>query len=223
MQRLELVLSSEHLLVTLGDVRWLLDTGSPVSFGRQPLITLDGKPFPIAREYFGLDAASLSSLVGEQISGLIGTDILGELDLEIDLPDRNLNVSQDSIDLAGTEVELGDFMGVPVLSVESDEGEHRMFFDTGAQISYFQHESVGRFKIAGELQDFFPGMGEFRTQTHLVPFRIGPLSFEFRCGQLPDLLGLTLAMAGVEGIVGNAICVGRKVGFFARRRMMVLA
>lgn len=223
MQRLELVLTSGHLLVTSSDGRWLLDTGSPASFGNQPLITLDGKAFPVASEYFGLNAASLSNLVGEQVSGLIGTDILGELDLEIDLPSGSLNVSLDSIDLAGTEVELDDFMGVSILSVQSDEGEHRMFFDTGAQISYFQHDSVQRFKTAGELQDFFPGMGEFRTQTHLVPFRIGPLSFEFRCGQLPDLLGLTLAMASVEGIVGNAICVGRKVGYFARRRMMVLA
>jgi hypothetical protein len=49
------------------------------------------------------------------------------------------------------------------------------------------------------------------------------LAFEFRCGKLPDLLGLTLAMAGAEGIVGNELCLGRKVGYLPGAKLLVLA
>jgi hypothetical protein len=91
------------------------------------------------------------------------------------------------------------------------------------QISYFQNDSIAKYKFAGKVQDFFPGMGEFDTDTYQVPFSIGSQAFEFRCGRLPDLLGLTLVMASVEGIIGNEICAGRKLGFFARRQLLVLA
>lgn len=223
MQRLSLALASGHLVVTMGEHRWLLDTGSPVSFGQATTLELDGQRFTVAEEYMGLDAAGLSALVGEPLSGLLGTDILSRLDIELDLGAGWLGVSLQPLELRGVETALDEFMGLPILLIESDDGEHRMFFDTGAQISYFQHNGLGRFRSAGELRDFFPGLGEFHTDTHIVPFRMGPLAFEFRCGRLPELLGLTLAIAGVDGIVGNEICVGRKIGYFARRRLLVLA
>ncbi len=223
MQQLRLALRSGHLIASLGNGDWLLDTGSPISFGREAEIELDDRRFTIGSDYFGLTPAVLSDLVGEPLAGLIGTDVLGQLDLQIDIVDESLTVSLHPIELEGVGIDLEEFMGVSILRIQSGEGEHRMFFDTGAQISYFQNDSLPSFKAAGRVRDFFPGMGEFDTDTHMVPFSIGPLAFEFRCGRLPDLLGLTLMMAGVEGIIGNEICAGRKLGYFPRRQLLVLA
>lgn len=223
MQQYPIARVSGHLLAIFGEERWLLDTGSPVSFGRSRSLELDGQRFAIAREALGLDAVSLSALVGEPLSGLIGNDVLGCVDMEIHADAGCLRISSGSLDLDGHSFPLDEFMGVPVLEIESDEGTHSMFFDTGAQISYFQHEALGRYEAAGELLDFFPGMGEFTTDTYIVPFRLGPLALEFRCGRLPQLLGLSLSLAGVEGIIGNELCAGRRLGYFPRRGVMVLA
>ena len=223
MQQLRLTLRSGHLIASLGNGDWLLDTGSPISFGKEAEIELDDRRFTIAADYFGLNSAVLSDLVGEPLTGLIGTDVLGQLDLQIDMAAEILTVSLQPIELDGMGIDLEEFMGVSILRIQSGEGEHRMFFDTGAQISYFQNDSLPSFKAAGRVRDFFPGIGEFDTDTHMVPFSIGPLAFEFRCGRLPDLLGLTLMMAGVEGIIGNEICAGRKLGYFPRRQLLVLA
>lgn len=223
MQQLRLGLRSGHLIASLSNGDWLLDTGSPTSFGGESEIELDDRRFTIAADYFGLNSAALSELVGEPLAGLIGTDVLGQLDLQIDIEAESVTASLQPIELAGIDIELEEFMGVSILRIQSGEGEHRMFFDTGAQISYFQNDGLESFRSAGKVRDFFPGMGEFETETHMVPFSIGPLAFEFRCGRLPDLLGLTLMMAGVEGIVGNEICAGRKIGYFPRRQMLVLA
>jgi hypothetical protein len=57
---------------------------------------------------------------------------------------------------------------------------------------------------------------------HDVPVSIGGIAFTLRCGTLPGLLGMTLMMASTEGIVGNAILSNRSVGYFPRRRVMVL-
>lgn len=100
---------------------------------------------------------------------------------------------------------------------------HAMFLDTGAQTSYFQDESLATYPPMGVLQDFFPGMGDFETETHLLPVNLGPLAVELRCGSLPGLLGMTLAMAGVTGIVGNQALLGCTMTYFSRQDKVVFA
>jgi hypothetical protein len=222
-EKTQLTFRSGHLIASLMSGDWLLDTGSPISFGSEPTIYLDGNRFSIIEDYFGLNSAELSKLVGEPLVGLLGMDIISQLDLMIDIESEILIISHQPIDLDGMTLDIEEFMSVPIFRIRFAECEHRVFFDTGAQISYFQNDSIGNYEAAGKVQDFFPGMGEFDTDTYQVPFSIGSQEFEFRCGRLPDLLGLTLVMASVEGIIGNEICAGRKLGFFARRQLLVLA
>lgn len=97
-----------------------------------------------------------------------------------------------------------------------------MFFDSGAQISYFQDESLTTFPSAGTITDFYPGFGQFQTETHLVDLILEEARYTLRCGALPGLLGMTLLMANTEGIIGNEILLNHTVGFFPRRQQLVL-
>jgi len=97
-----------------------------------------------------------------------------------------------------------------------------MFFDTGAQISYFQDDSITDYPYAGPVEDFYPGLGQFVTETHIVDLKIGECIFSLRCGRLPDLLEMTLLMTGTQGILGNQFLHDRKVGYFPRRKILVL-
>ncbi|MBC8236554.1 hypothetical protein H8E77_43970, partial [bacterium] len=100
--------------------------------------------------------------------------------------------------------------------------DYRMFFDTGAQISYFQEDTITDFPSAGTVTDFYPGVGQFQTDTHQVQVELGESAFTLRCGTLPSLLGATLMMAGTSGIIGNQIMENRVTGYFPRRNVLCL-
>jgi hypothetical protein len=112
-------------------------------------------------------------------------------------------------------------MGIPILSAIINGKEYRMFFDTGDQISYFQDDALKTFPPAGQMTDYYPGVGQFQTDTYNVKFFIGGIYFVLRCGCLPDLLGMTLMMADTKGIIGNQILHDRVVGYFPRRKELV--
>lgn len=97
-----------------------------------------------------------------------------------------------------------------------------MFFDTGAQISYFQEDTITDFPSAGTVTDFYPGVGQFQTDTHQVQVGLGESAFTLRCGTLPGLLGATLMMADTSGIIGNQIMENRVIGYFPRRNVLCL-
>jgi hypothetical protein len=112
--------------------------------------------------------------------------------------------------------------GIPICDVAIDGRSWRFFFDTGAQISYFHDDAIAAHPEAGSLTDFYPGFGQFETDTHDVPIAIAGLERNERCGRLPGLLGMTLMLGGVHGILGNALLRDRAVGYFPRRRVLVV-
>ncbi|HMM54212.1 MAG TPA: hypothetical protein PKC23_04230 [Candidatus Desulfobacillus sp.] len=209
-----------HVFVELAGEAWLLDTGAPESFGASRGLTIAGQAFEPGESYLGLDAAGLSELTGTPCAGLLGADVLGCFDHVFDLDAGRLEVSKSELALRGRNVALEEFMGIPIVTARIGQGEHRMFFDTGAQYSYFQGDALDEHPDAGAVEDFYPGLGRFRTETRRVPLSLGGATLELRCGRLPELIGLTLMMASVDGIVGNAVLHGRSVGYFPRRRRM---
>ena len=114
-------------------------------------------------------------------------------------------------------------MGIPIVSPNIDGANRRMIFDTGAQISYLQNISLNTFPSAGIVNDFYPGVGQFQTETYMVDISIGTKSQQLRCGSLPELLGMTLMMAGTEGIIGNEILRNSVAGYFPKQKQLVHA
>ena len=96
-----------------------------------------------------------------------------------------------------------------------------MFFDTGAQISYLQNDTLTHYPGLGAVTDFYPGVGEFQTETYRVDLTLADAPLQVRCGSLPGMLGMALMMAGTSGILGNEVIRNRRVGFFARRGCVV--
>ena len=211
-----------HLFLVLEDDLWLLDTGAPTSFGTTRHLYIAGEHFNLSTSYLGLTAATLSQFVGVQCVGLLGADVLSRFDHIFDTAGGRLTVSTSELSRNGHMVRLDEFMDIPIVTARVGRSDYRMFFDTGAQISYFQHDSLSEFPFAGRVIDFYPGVGQFHTDTHEVPFSLGGITFTLRCGTLPGVLGMTLMMAGTAGIVGNAIMSNRTVGYFPRRGTMVL-
>ena len=222
MNTLPLQLRDGHLFVELGGELWLLDTGAPTSFGTSCSLSFAGEQFSLGTSYLGLTAATLSQFVGVPCAGLLGADVLGRFDHIFDTAGGRLTVSTGELPQSGQNVPLDEFMGIPIVNARVGHSDYRMFFDTGAQISYFQGDSLTECPSAGSVTDFYPGVGQFQTDTHELPVSLGGVAFTLRCGTLPGLLGMTLMMADTQGIVGNAILSNRTVGYFPRRRVMLL-
>ena len=211
-----------HLFLLLDGERWLLDTGAPTSFGSAGDLILCGQQFGLEEDYLGLDAEALTGFVGVPCVGLLGTDVLGGFDHNIDVPRGELRMDSEELPGNGELIPLDAFMGIPIVTVDIGGRANRMFFDTGAQISYYQDPGLESYPPAGDLDDFYPGAGAFRTSTFHVAATIGTTLLTLRCGRLPGLLGATLMMAGTQGIIGNELVRERTVAWFPRRGVLVL-
>ena len=223
MQTYPLILENGHLFVALPEGSFLFDTGAPTSFGKAPQVAVDEQSFNLPPSYMGLTAVNLSTFVSRETHGILGGDILNQFDILIDVPQSRICFSKTPLECAGEELTLEEFMAVPILQATIAGESVKMFFDTGAQISYFQGDSLSKFPAEGNVQDFYPGIGEFPTDTFRVPTKIGRAQYPLRCGQLPTLLGMSLKLAGTQGIIGNELLQGRVVGYFPRRRRLILS
>jgi hypothetical protein len=218
----QLVFKKDHLYVEIEGSLWVYDTGADSSFGDRATGLLGPKE-DVADLYAGqFSAADITGFLGETVAGVIGADIINRYDHIIDLKSNRLTVSDGDLTSEGFVQPLEFFMGVPMLKAAISGDSHNWFFDTGAQISYFQGTPPPEATDAGELLDFFPLGGSFHTQTKNIPVTLNGPSHTLRCGKLPGMMGTALGMAGVSGIIGNEVMRGRVTGFFPRREQLIL-
>ena len=96
-------------------------------------------------------------------------------------------------------------MGIPVIEISIEGNEHQVFFDTGAQLSYADPSLMIGMESVGEMDDFYPGFGNFTTSVYKLETILSGKSLSCSYGILPELLRSTLMMAGTSGILGNEI------------------
>ena len=211
-----------HLYAVVGSEWWLLDTGSPGSFGAGAELQLAGAAIALATSYRGLDAAALTRQLQLPCVGLIGADVLSRFDNVFDLPGGRLDVSDEPIAHQGRAVHLDEFMGIPILDVRLGLNEYRMLFDTGARYCYLQSGSLADRSAGERVTDYYLGIGAFQAEMHWVEFDIAGEVLALCCGRLPESLGAALMLLGVDGIIGNELLMNRQAGYFPRRHQLVL-
>lgn len=211
-----------HLFIEVEKQKWLVDTGAPSSFGLHPNLQLANQSFSISENYMGLTPEKLSEYVNVECDGLLGVDVLNKFDLIFDVANDTLVISPDELSVDGEDIPLSEFMGIPIVAVKVGTLTYQMFFDTGAKLSYLQDSTITTYPNLDRLSDFYPGFGEFKTDTYLVNFVMGATHYNFQCGSLPELLDMTLMMSGTQGIIGNELFKEKTVGYFPRRGMLCL-
>lgn len=193
-----------HLLIEVGGRRYLVDTGSPWSLGRAP-VRLAGREFAMqTNDLMGNSCESLAAMVGTSFDGLLGTDILGQLDFEVSLRDGTLTLSEELREMPSA-LPMESVQGVPVVECEVEGRRVRLFFDTGAPLSYLGEEAVQGCAALGEVEDFHPLLGRFRVPTFSVPVSAWGQSLTIRAGQMPMVLEMALTLGGADGILGTEV------------------
>ena len=78
----ELKLYDGHMMISLVEGIFIIDTGAPTSFSRRGKLSLGGMQIDVPINAMGmLDADTLSGYVGTRLDGLIGMDVLKKFKL----------------------------------------------------------------------------------------------------------------------------------------------
>ena len=211
-----------HIIVESEQNNYLIDTGAPTSVHGNGAIFFAGLEYPAQSNYMGVTPESLSKHIKSEIDGLVGADIINQFDLLIDPEKSTLFLTKDLLELPDPSVSLDLFMGIPIVEVSVNNQRLRMFFDTGAQLSYLSPDIASSYPSLGNAADFYPGVGEFTTPTYEVPCKFSTEELVLKVGVLPPLLQATLMMANTSGILGTMILESYQVFYAPRRKQLAI-
>lgn len=212
-----------HIIVTSDDGKvCLIDTGSPFSVGSSGHVLLAGARHTLTPSLRGKAAHELTGQIGVRVDVLVGADILNRYDMSIDPERQVLEFSDEDINVEGEAVPVELLSGVPVLEADVGGRRIKVFFDTGAPVSYALEELLHAFPRVGTANDSYITCGAFQTVLHRVPVTLGSWSLVLDVGVLPQALQACLRMTGTEGIVGTAILSHFMVAYMPRRKRMIL-
>ncbi len=212
-----------HLLAEIGGLRVLIDSGIPVSLGREDEWAFMQRVHPLSRGYMGVDLEEISRLVGTPLDIVMGADILKRYCVQFELPRGRISFSEQPMLRGGQQFPLSEMMGVPSLTVDIGGRAQQAFLDTGAKLSYVARDLLQGLAPVGRAQDFYPGLGSFETDVFEVAMSLGDLAFTLRCGALPALLETTLQVAGKQAIIGAALFAQYRVELNMHDKVLTLA
>jgi len=213
---------SQHIVMQIDGHLLVLDTGSPLSFGRESTIDFCGRHVSLQNSFMGFGPDQLSENIGEKVDGLLGGDVLNIFDSIWDYENQKITFSETELPANGVDIELEFVMGVPTVSLLVDGEEQKWFVDTGAVTSFVSNKPDGAAEPIGTHQDFYPGFGSFETDVYEVEIQLYEEPQKISVGVLPDLLGMSLMVSGCSGILGLNAFGNGNIGYFPRRNVLVL-
>ncbi|MFQ3608300.1 MAG: hypothetical protein SNJ55_06690 [Chloroherpetonaceae bacterium] len=150
----------------------------------------------------GLTVSKISDMLGTEITTLLGADILSNFKILLDYQNQVTAFSKQEIDIDGAQVDISNFMGIPIIKMAVDNQELKLFLDTGAKLSYLSDSLTSNYESVGTDEDFYPGIGNFQTECFEILTIFGDKEFVVKYGNLPKLLQMTLMLSGTDGIIG---------------------
>jgi hypothetical protein len=213
-----------HVIVNMNNFNYIVDTGSPLSFGRGTVLIINGKSFSInSTGPGGFTADSISVLSGLDVDGLIGMDILIHFDVQFT---RNrITFSDTPIFHADTAIKLpiiDMFLGVgPIINLNIEQKDRRIYFDSGAKLSYLSEDLLVGTPI-GEMEDFYPSIGTYKTNVYKIDVAIDGKIETLTFGVLPSSIRMLLDMTQTKGVIGTELLNKYSIILSNQRKILVL-
>ncbi|MCX7877582.1 MAG: retroviral-like aspartic protease family protein [Ignavibacteria bacterium] len=191
-----------HPIINDGDNKILIDTGAPSTIHFSDTLSFCLENYVCSTNYLGLTVSKISEMLGTEIKTLLGADILTHYKILLDYKNQVTGFSKHEIDIEGTQIDIYNFMGIPIIEMTIDNQKLKFFLDTGAKLSYLSDSLTRNYESVGTDEDFYPGVGKFQTDCYEIPTSFGDNKFVVRYGNLPKLLQMTLRLGGTDGIIG---------------------
>jgi len=192
-----------RVLVNMQGRPCVLDTGMPVSLGREP-IRIAGQEFEVYADYLGVSCEYLGAELGTSVEAVIGADIISEFTLCVH--SREKMVQFLSVPPAGNIVlPVRHFMQVPIIQLVANGQLLSAYFDTGSPLSYLRADAFSGLQAEAQQEEFYPLVGNFHTRVYPLPVSIGGAHKTLRFGELPIELECLLEAGRVHGACGYRV------------------
>lgn len=202
MKKFQVSLFKGHPIINDGINIILIDTGAPSTIHSSSNLTFCSENYSCSINYMGLTISKISEMLGTEITTLLGADILSNYKILFDYKNGVVEFSKEEINFNGAEIEISNFMGIPIIELSIDNQKLKFFLDTGAKLSYLSDSITSKYESVGVDEDFYPGVGKFKTDCFEISTSFGDKNFIVKYGNLPTLLQMTLILGGTDGIIG---------------------
>lgn len=202
MKQFQLTLFKGHPIINDGENTILIDTGSPSTIHASESLNFCSERFKCKTSYMNLTVSEISKMLGTEITTLLGTDVLSKFNICFDYKNKVIEFNKDAISFEGTDIDISNFMGIPIVEFKIENQNYRFFLDTCAKLSYLSDSITANYENVGTDEDFYPGLGTFETLCYEIPTSISEVEFMVKYGNLPAQLESTLKLGGTDGIVG---------------------
>jgi len=198
-----MVMPGGHLIIRDGAQSLLVNTGCPVSMGTRPSLVFLDHEIAVLQRYQGLTVAQWSEIIGLNIDGILGSDVLGRHSVVID-PDRGRMVFDEKLapESQAQAIPVSTVAGLPVLAVGLAGARVQLLLHTGATLSCLRDSDTKDYPCIAVVRDCYPGLGEFTTELRQVPLLFGGQRINLDCGLMPAPLEQALHAVQVAGVVG---------------------
>ena len=200
-------ISEDRLFIELPEGPFLLNSGSPMSFGNTGTITYCGQRRNLPASAMGVNMDAVRKLVDGPCNGLLGIDVLGLKPMHCSLRTGQIHIGELPHMKRGIPLACTSVYEIPMIPIQSRGQKAWSFFDTGAKYGYaLGLDLVDGLHNEGEIEDYNPLLGDIGGPSWSLPYRlldennvsVGP-DMEEVVGNLD--IGL-LRMAGAELIIG---------------------
>lgn len=191
-----------HPILEVDGLKILVDTGSPATIHQSSSLDFCGESYSCSTQFMGLTISSISDLLGYPITTLLGADVFLNYQVLMDFRNSQVSFFKSELAFEGKQVTMDNFMGIPLIEFEVGAKKMKFFLDSGAKLSYLPETMTENYVSMGVVKDFYPGMGQFETDSFEIPTKLNEVVFPVRFGHLPALLQLTLQLASADGVMG---------------------
>lgn len=207
MTALECRMVKGHVLAAYEGRTLLLDTGSPESFGDVREVAIGKARHRLKRGYGIVNLEEVSGFVGHQVDAIVGMDILGRYNLQLDMAAGTTRFLEEPPAVQAEAVIPFQRRSGGLIFVDAVVAGRKacLAFDTGAYLSYMLPEFMEECPACGPLADYYPMIGHYRVDTRRVPVSLGTAEMEVRMGEAPEEVQTVLAAVGAQGIIGSAL------------------
>jgi hypothetical protein len=210
--KVPLVFEAGHMLVVLPQGKFVVDTGSPGSFGTTGKVTYGTKTTEIQTEYAGFTMRDLAEL-GLDCHGLIGMDIISEGPVLWDGPAGIAEIGSFCTPPHTSEIPITLGHNTPLITALINGLPARCVFDTGAQYGYADKATIGNGQSELVIHDYNPALKWFQANSWTQTVRVGDVEFTERFGIPRVEIQQDIARRGAEAILGCSWMPQHKVWF----------
>ncbi len=168
-------LSNNHYIINIEGKNYLLDTGSPVSFSLKPglnSVVINQRRYPLGYNVMGLDIDATRELVGMDVDGFIGMDIVRQTSLTI-YKDGRIEFS--AIPEQGHRLNMLMSFGLIKIQATCNNLIASYLVDTGARYAYGIQGLFLNKEPFDHIKDYNPRLGHFESDIYHLSVDFGPI------------------------------------------------